>query len=313
MVAPDARPGGDPPSAYADLGRWLARAIAPGKSRLRAVEAAGREIGRDLAPQGGGLSAEETMQATLVSLGFQPEREVDPTGTLNYKLCNCPYRDVVRENQPVVCTLHRGITRGLLDSFPPRRGSSDSSRVTPTPPAASSSCAARWPTKRSRRPQRRGSPTSRDNAACREHGGARRDPRRACHALARPGPAHDEARPRPRHASARPPPGALSRPHAQTRDRRDGKRWSRSVRGVWEEHGREHFRLEEEILLPAYAHHGDPALGSGRVKRERIYRRAVALLSAPMVVGRPWVSSRDGAGTVGSSSRAASAASRCQP
>ena len=28
--------------------------------------------------------------------------------------------------------------------------------------------------------------------------------------------------------------------------------------GYWEEHGREHFRLEEEILLPAYAHHGDP-------------------------------------------------------
>jgi hypothetical protein len=27
----------------------------------------------------------------------------------------------------------------------------------------------------------------------------------------------------------------------------------------WREHGRRHFRLEEEILLPAYARHGDPA------------------------------------------------------
>jgi Hemerythrin HHE cation binding domain len=26
----------------------------------------------------------------------------------------------------------------------------------------------------------------------------------------------------------------------------------------WDEHGRGHFRLEEEILLPAYAPHGDP-------------------------------------------------------
>ena len=26
----------------------------------------------------------------------------------------------------------------------------------------------------------------------------------------------------------------------------------------WEEHGRAHFRLEEEILLPAYAAHADP-------------------------------------------------------
>ena len=26
----------------------------------------------------------------------------------------------------------------------------------------------------------------------------------------------------------------------------------------WQEHGRAHFRLEEEVLLPAYAAHGDP-------------------------------------------------------
>jgi predicted ArsR family transcriptional regulator len=118
-VASDARPGGDPPSAYADLGRWLARAIAPGKTRLRAVEATGREIGRDLAAKGGGASSEERMHASLVSLGFQPEREVDPEGQLTYRLRNCPYREAVRENQPVVCTLHRGITRGLLDAIDP--------------------------------------------------------------------------------------------------------------------------------------------------------------------------------------------------
>jgi predicted ArsR family transcriptional regulator len=117
-VASDARPGGDPPTAYADLGRWLARAIAPGKTRLRAVENTGREIGRDLAPEGGG-SAEVKMHATLISLGFQPERELDPEGQLTYRLRNCPYRDAVRENQPVVCTLHRGITRGLLDTIAP--------------------------------------------------------------------------------------------------------------------------------------------------------------------------------------------------
>ena len=117
-VAPDAQPGGDPPTAYGDLGRWLARAIAPGKTRLRAVENTGREIGRDLAPESGG-SAEEKMHATLISLGFQPQRELDPEGQLTYRLRNCPYRDAVRENQPVVCTLHRGITRGLLDTIAP--------------------------------------------------------------------------------------------------------------------------------------------------------------------------------------------------
>ena len=34
-------------------------------------------------------------------------------------LGNCPYRDAVRENQPVICTLHRGITLGLLDVLEP--------------------------------------------------------------------------------------------------------------------------------------------------------------------------------------------------
>jgi predicted ArsR family transcriptional regulator len=118
-VAPDARPGGDPPTAYADLGRWLARAITPGKTRLRAVEATGREIGRGLAAKGGASSAEERMHAALVSLGFRPKREVDPAGRLTYRLCNCPYRDAVGESQQIVCTLHRGMTRGLLDAVSP--------------------------------------------------------------------------------------------------------------------------------------------------------------------------------------------------
>ena len=38
---------------------------------------------------------------------------------LTFGLSNCPYRDAVRENQPAVCALHRGITRGLLDVLDP--------------------------------------------------------------------------------------------------------------------------------------------------------------------------------------------------
>jgi predicted ArsR family transcriptional regulator len=33
--------------------------------------------------------------------------------------CNCPYRDAVRKSQQIVCTLHRGMTRGLLDAVSP--------------------------------------------------------------------------------------------------------------------------------------------------------------------------------------------------
>jgi predicted ArsR family transcriptional regulator len=117
-IAPDARPGGQPPSAYADLGRWLARAIPTGPRRLRDIEATGREIGRELAPAPG-ASPEETFETTLSALGFQPRAETEHTGDVTFCLDNCPYRDAVRENQEVVCTLHRGLTRGLLDVLQP--------------------------------------------------------------------------------------------------------------------------------------------------------------------------------------------------
>jgi predicted ArsR family transcriptional regulator len=119
LIAPDARPGGEPPSSYADLGRWLARVIAPGGRSLRSVEATGREIGRELAPEGE-CAADEKMHAALASLGFQPRREAHPPGALTYRLCNCPYRDAVRDSPEVICTLHRGITRGLLDVIAPK-------------------------------------------------------------------------------------------------------------------------------------------------------------------------------------------------
>lgn len=117
-IAPGARPGGEPPAAYADLGRWLARVIPVGPARLRQVERTGREIGREVAPRDA-TDGVQAMEATLTVLGFQPRRESSPDGHLTVCLENCPYRDAVHENQPVICTLHRGITRGLLDVLVP--------------------------------------------------------------------------------------------------------------------------------------------------------------------------------------------------
>ncbi len=119
-ISPDAQPGGDPPTAYADLGRWLVRAISAGATSVRDVEAIGRQIGRELAPQADGGSAEARIHGVLVAMGFQPSRRLDDGGTLTYCLANCPYRDAVRERQSVVCGLHRGITRGLLDGVDPK-------------------------------------------------------------------------------------------------------------------------------------------------------------------------------------------------
>lgn len=118
-IAPCAQPNGDPPRAYTELGRWLAEIVASGKTGQRAVEATGRSIGRDLAPTGGSDSPDEGMRTCLSSLGFAPTRATGPTDTVTYRLCNCPYREVARENQHIVCTLHRGVTHGLLDVIAP--------------------------------------------------------------------------------------------------------------------------------------------------------------------------------------------------
>jgi predicted ArsR family transcriptional regulator len=116
VISPDAQPGGDPPTGYAELSRWLVRSLAEGSTGVGDVEAVGREIGRELAPAGTG---EPGLHAVLVSLGFQPAREPVDGDRLTYRLRNCPYREAVRERQPLVCGLHRGLTRGLLDTLGP--------------------------------------------------------------------------------------------------------------------------------------------------------------------------------------------------
>jgi predicted ArsR family transcriptional regulator len=118
-IAPDARPGGDPPHGYSDLARWLAGSISTNRTRLRDIESSGRQIGRGLAPAPASAPAAALMQTTFAALGFQPRQRDEGSETVVYCLDNCPYRDAVRENQQVVCTMHRGMTRGLLDVLAP--------------------------------------------------------------------------------------------------------------------------------------------------------------------------------------------------
>ena len=117
-IARAARPGGQKPRAYRDLGRWLARALGARPGALRGIEHTGRQIGRELAPS---PDAEPgSFETTLTALGFQPRVEEHEPDRVTFCLCNCPYSDAVKENQPAVCALHEGITRGLLDVIEPR-------------------------------------------------------------------------------------------------------------------------------------------------------------------------------------------------
>ena len=117
-IAADARPGGSAPRAYQDLGRWLARALRSPQRGLRSIEETGRQIGRELAPEGT-ASNPAGFEAALTALGFQPTAKLHEDHGVTFCLGNCPYRDAVRENQPAICALHKGITRGLLDVLAP--------------------------------------------------------------------------------------------------------------------------------------------------------------------------------------------------
>lgn len=118
MITPTADPGGHPPRGYQDLGRWLARALHAQPDELRSVEETGRQIGRELAPAGAERDPDAFM-TSLTTLGFQPVIERRENDRVSFCLHNCPYVDAVHENQPVVCALHLGMTRGLLEVLQP--------------------------------------------------------------------------------------------------------------------------------------------------------------------------------------------------
>jgi predicted ArsR family transcriptional regulator len=116
-ISAEARPGGSDPRGYQDLGRWLARALQGPQRGLRGIEETGRQIGRELAPEGA-TAAAGVFEASLSALGFQPVAHRSEEGVA-YCLRNCPYRDAVRENPPAICALHKGITHGLLEVTAP--------------------------------------------------------------------------------------------------------------------------------------------------------------------------------------------------
>lgn len=119
-IASDADPGGERPTGYVDLARWLARAMPSSRNGLREVEKVGREIGSELAPSDSEDPVEGFRQV-FVSLGFRPEVEAKSGGDgFLCRLENCPFRDSVKENQDVVCALHKGITTGLLSELLPQ-------------------------------------------------------------------------------------------------------------------------------------------------------------------------------------------------
>lgn len=118
-VTPQAIAEADLPHTGWAMARSLARAIPPTPARLREVEAAGVDLGLELAADigaAGHAEGQDPIGHALGALGFAPRRSFNGAIT-RYELRRCPYAEAVRENPAVVCTLHRGVIQGVLQSL----------------------------------------------------------------------------------------------------------------------------------------------------------------------------------------------------
>jgi predicted ArsR family transcriptional regulator len=58
----------------------------------------------------------EQIVTTLSELGFAPVEQPDDRRTL-IRLHDCPFRDVARTRGDVVCSVHLGIMRGMVEEL----------------------------------------------------------------------------------------------------------------------------------------------------------------------------------------------------
>lgn len=119
-ITPAGRSARRRPDPSAELAGWLAGAIPARPDRLREVEAAGRRLGQRLSEGDAEVALDDRLARVFSALGFEPRSRAADGGGVCFELGNCPYRSAVRANQAVVCTLHRGLTRGLLDRVAPQ-------------------------------------------------------------------------------------------------------------------------------------------------------------------------------------------------
>lgn len=85
-----------------------------------ASERAGRRWARDLplpGPSDRALTEAETLEvltASLDEVGFE-SRAVDDDAGLRIEVTHCPFLEVAADHEPVVCGLHLGLMRGVLE------------------------------------------------------------------------------------------------------------------------------------------------------------------------------------------------------
>jgi len=109
---------------YAFLARILASYVAATVADpAAAAEEAGTAWGRHLVDRPrpfqkvGSAAAIERIVEMLDELGFAPEVDDTDPATPRVLLRRCPFLDVAKEQQQVVCGIHLGLMRGALDEL----------------------------------------------------------------------------------------------------------------------------------------------------------------------------------------------------
>jgi predicted ArsR family transcriptional regulator len=120
-LAADAPSLGLEPRPFPVLARMLVRAArAAGMTAEEAVDA-GREQGRaDAAVAGAATPCVEALVAELSRLGFDPAVATDDLqpGSATVAFTHCPFRELAEANPDLVCSLHRGLVEGFVESWP---------------------------------------------------------------------------------------------------------------------------------------------------------------------------------------------------
>jgi predicted ArsR family transcriptional regulator len=110
----------NPSSAYRLLAGLLARAMS--RSAAGAASEAGRDWARALAPPRSTEASRpdpiDAVSSFFEDSGFDPRRGVDGQ---TLELHRCPFLDLAVEQPDVVCGIHLGLVKGLLDEIGARR------------------------------------------------------------------------------------------------------------------------------------------------------------------------------------------------
>jgi predicted ArsR family transcriptional regulator len=120
-LAPDAPSLGLEPSPFPTLARVLLEAAASAGVEGDEVSEAGRAQGRvdaaAWAAEGDDLDCLDALLLEQSRMGFDPALVADDAGA-TLAFAHCPFRPLADAHPELVCSLHRGLVEGLVETFP---------------------------------------------------------------------------------------------------------------------------------------------------------------------------------------------------